>query len=246
VIRLNRIGLRATAVVVLALAATSVVEAQLSPADRSQAEAMVAGRLYLRVDAPCDYGRMVPLLVVSPDKADAMGRIADLSQENLEAVYWYFGPNDALQHAVLRWGIKSVRVWADGAIRDNEVMIDFVGIKTLDDFEKAFARTFSKVPLQDEHPEWESQLRTAVAGRRLVLGMTKEQAAAVVGTPTSIETSTADGVELETWRPRQANGVTDRYRGENTLTRFPVTLEFQGGKLTKIEAAPSSAVPRKR
>jgi hypothetical protein len=220
------------------LAVPTALEAQLSPADRKEAEHMVAGVLYLRLDAPCDYGRMVALLVVSPEGADASRRIADLSRENLQNVYWQFGPNDAVRDAVLRWGIDSVRVWAEGVRHNrNEVMIDFVRLKGLVDFKKAFDRTFSRVPLQDAHSDWPPEVRKAVAERRVVEGMTKEQAAAVIGTPASVELSTSAGAEVEIWRPRQQNGSKPIYRGVSTQTNFPTALKFQGDRLAGIEPA---------
>ncbi len=230
------------------LAGPAALHAQLTAADKQAAEKMMEGVLYLRLDAPCDYGRMVALLVVSPDGADASRRIGDLSEENRDNVYWQFGPNAAIHHTVLRWGIDSVRVWAEGVRRDrNEIMIDFTGLKTLEDFKKAFDRTFSKAPLQDAHPDWPPEVRKAVAERRLIEGMTKEQAASIVGTPASVETPVADGAEVEIWRPRQQNGKQPIYRGVSTQTRFPAALTFRAGKLAVIEpAATPSRGSRKR
>lgn len=60
----------------------------------------------------------------------------------------------------------------------------FGGIKTLADFKAAFDRAFSRVPLQDEFPEWPAEVRQAIAEHRLSDGMTKRQAYCVVGNPT--------------------------------------------------------------
>jgi hypothetical protein len=223
----------------LAAITPTALMAQLSSADRRQAEKMTSGILYLRIDAPCDYGRIAPMLVVTPEKADSESRIADLSGENRESVYWQFGPNDAVKDTVLRWGINSVRLWTEGAPpNNNELTIDFTGIKTLEDYKKAFDRTFSKVPLQDAHPEWPFEIRTAVAKRLIVAGMTKEQAGSVIGSPSSVEISVVDGIKNEIWHPRQRNGKDDIYNGKSTITHFPATLKFQEDKL--IEMVPSS------
>lgn len=56
---------------------------------------------------------MVPLLVVSPEGADAAKRIS--GEENLKEVYWQFHPNDMVLGTVLRWRIDSVRIWSEGA-----------------------------------------------------------------------------------------------------------------------------------
>lgn len=230
------------------LAGPAALHAQLTTADKKEAEKMVAGVLYLRLDAPCDYGRMVALLVVSPEGADASRRIADLSEENRQHVYWLFGPNEAVHGAVLRWGIDSVRVWTEGARKNrNELMIDFAGLKTLEDFKKAFDRTFSRVPLQDAHPDWPPEVRKAIAERRVIEGMTKEQAGSVVGTPAAVETSTTDGAEVEIWRPRQQNGGRPTNSEASTQTGFPAALTFRGGKLAVIEPSTTPFPgPRKR
>jgi hypothetical protein len=115
-------------------------------------------------------------------------------------------------------------------------MVDFVHLKTLEDFKKAFDRTFSRVPLQDAHPEWPAEVRKAVAERRVIEGMTREQAAAVVGTPVSVETSNAQGVEVEVWHPRSTKGEHNA-----VSTGFPASLRFQGSKLVMNEPAPPGA-----
>ncbi len=239
-----RYGLAVLPCALWVLTSPAVLEAQLSTPDRRAAEKMMAGVLYLRLDVPCDYGRMVPMLEVSPDGADSSRKIADLSRENRENVYWLFGPNDTVQSVSLRWGIDSVRVWGEASrFKRNELMIDFVRIKSLEDFKKAFDRAFSRVPLQDAHPEWSPEVRKAVAERRLVEGMTKEQATAVVGTPLSVETSGAEGSEIELWRLRPIRGKERSYWGVSTLTGFPPSLKFQSGKLAVIEQTPSPAAP---
>jgi hypothetical protein len=210
-------------------AAPAALQAQLSPADKRAAEKMVAGDLYLRLDVPIDTYRVVPLLEVSPDGADSARKIADLSEEDRQHVEWLFNPNDKVGRITLRWGYNSVRLWGAKGLR--ELLIDFVHLKNLADFSKAFDRTFSRVPLQDSHTEWPPEVRKAIAERTLIEGMTREQAAAVVGTPESIETSKVEGVEVEIWHPRMAIAK----RRDAKSTGFPASLKFQDGKLTLIE-----------
>ena len=121
----------------------------------------------------------------------------------------------------------------------NEVMIDFLRLKGLDDFRKAFDRTFSRTPLQDAHPEWPPDVRKAISERRLVEGMTREQAAAVIGQPMSVESTSVAGQEAETWRLRQVRVGKRGDWGVRIQNGFPASLKFQGGRLAVIEPAQS-------
>jgi hypothetical protein len=210
--------------------------AQLSPGDRQAASKMVEGRLYLKIDAPCDHGREVPMVEVSPTSVDLETRISELTPENRPNLFWRFGPNDAAHDTVLRFGLDRIRVWSEGVSpKNDQFMIEFVRIKTLDDFRKAFDLAFSRVPLQDAHPEWPAEVRQAIAARRLIEGMTPEQARAVIGAPTRVEASQEAGTPLETWYPRQENGVRKVFRNATLSTGFPKSLKFVGGKLVVIE-----------
>jgi hypothetical protein len=102
----------------------------------------------------------------------------------------------------------------------------------------AFNQTFSKVPLQDEHPEWPADVRTAIAEHRLIVGMIKEQAFEVVGTPLDVKIDDANGVHTEIWHPRQDKGQALNRRGnfeDLGSTGFPVQLKFVDGKLQVIQ-----------
>jgi hypothetical protein len=221
---------------VIALAIPSPGVAQLSIADREAANKMVAGRLYLKIDAPCDHGREVPMVEVSPTTVDLETKISELKPEDKPNLFWRFGPNDVANGTVLRFGSDRIRVWSEGVSpKRDSFMIEFVKIKTLDDFKKAFDLTFSPVPLQDAHPDWPAEARQAIAARRLIEGMTPEQARAVIGAPTRIETGEEAGAPVETWYPRQANGVRKVFKNASLTTGFPKSLKFVGGKLAAIE-----------
>jgi hypothetical protein len=122
---------------------------------------------------------------------------------------------------------------------DYEMLLDFVHIQNLDDFTTAFNRTFSKLPLQDEHPEWPAEVRKAIGERKVIAGMTEEQAFSVVGGPVKVTTAEEGGSNSETWFPRQDRGfVTSWGQTEGTPTGFPARLKFTGGKLQEFEQAP--------
>ncbi len=211
-----------------ALLAPVVAEAQMfTKADKREAEGIVAGTFYLRVDVPIDTYRVVPMLEVSPEGFDAR-KLAELTAEERRNVYYLFNPNDTVGGITLRWGYNSVRLWGENSRQ--ELLIDLVRLKNLDDFKKAFDKAFSRVPLQDAHPDWPAEVRQAVAARRAIEGMTREQTAAVVGTPASIENK-GEGVEV--WLPRQASGTGP----DAKRTGFPARLEFRDGRLAAIEGA---------
>jgi hypothetical protein len=98
--------------------------------------------------------------------------------------------------------------------RRMEIRFRFVGVKNLGSFQKAAAFVLSHRPVQDNYPEWPAEIRSAVAGGRLVIGMTKEQASAVIGKPVTISYAIGDaareagapGQVVEIWSPRPDKG----------------------------------------
>ncbi|HEY1205143.1 MAG: hypothetical protein ABSH46_18870 [Bryobacteraceae bacterium] len=223
--------------------------AQLAGTDREEAKKMVSGTVYLRIDAPCKYGSggfglsVEPLVRVSPAeyKTEGSETIPQKGRKR-ESVYWGFAPNDPIRYIKLSFNGDSIDVWGEGLPpKDNEVMVRFVGIKSIDDFRKAFDLALSRVPLQDEHPDWPAEIRKAIADRRVVEGMTKRQAFCVVGTPVNIQISKDGGAEVETWFPRQENGTVVTFRKlKSSATGYPALLKFVDGRLTGIEATRQS------
>jgi hypothetical protein len=233
-------------VVLFVLFAPLIVRAELSKQERESAKSMTSGTLYLRLDVPCKYGTggfglsVEPLLEVSPSGHDVERKLSLPSKKKRDSVYWGFFPNDAVRYGKLSFSGDTVQVWLEGVSpNDNEVMVDFIHIQTMDDFIKAFNQTFSKVPLQDEHQEWPAEVRQAIAERKVVAGMTKQQAFSVVGTPINVTTAEENGVKVETWFPRQEKGTVVTFRRNKSLrTGFPALLKFTDGKLQVIEQTP--------
>jgi hypothetical protein len=228
----------------LFLYAPPAVRAQLSKQDQEAAKRMIAGTLYLRLDVPLRARMTGPeaVLEVSPTGHDGTRRLRFPTTDawgEVGEVNWAFYPNYPVQYGKLLPNGDTVGVWLEGVEPyKKELIIDFVQIRTLDDFTKAFNQTFSKVPLQDEHPEWPAEVRTAIAERKVVVGMTKEQAFDVVGTPLEINTEEVNGVPVETWYPRKDRGKDfSKPRGfDEDLgpTGFPALLKFVDGKLQAI------------
>ncbi len=226
------------------------LRAQLSEQEQGTAKKMMKGTFYLRLDAPLNYVQGAwglgpePILEVSPTGHDTSKRFAQLrtGKNGDSRVIWVFFPNDGMRYAKLSFNNDTVHIWMEGLqISDIEMKLDFVQIKSLDDFTKAFNQTFSKVPLQDEHPDWSTEVRNAIAARKLLLGMTKEQAFAVVGTPVDISTEQENGVKVEIWHPRRDKGSMVVQLGSRVLTNslgvtgFPSLLKFVDDKLQVIE-----------
>lgn len=233
------------------------VRAQLSKQNQEAANRMISGALYLRLDVPCKSAVHFYLLAqvvvqeavleVSPTGHDAT-RLMRLSEKEGNArLNWMFFPNDPVHNGKLSFNGDTVKVSMEGVLpNDYKLSIDFIQIKSLEDFTKAFNQTFSKVPLQEEHPEWPAEVRNAIANHRLVVGMTREQAFDVVGTPVQKKTVQLNGIQVETWSTRQDKGqefgaiqVNSLNKSSGELeglgvTGFPAQLKFIDGKLQAI------------
>src|ERR1039457_1524084 len=101
--------------------------------------------------------------------------------------------------------------------------------------------TFSKGPLQDEHPEWPSDVRAGIAAGKLVGGMTVEPARILVGAPLSVSASEENGAKTETWLLRQDPGKVlgwnkkhGAWKKVSTQTGFPTSITFKNGTLLSI------------
>jgi hypothetical protein len=226
-----------------------ISSAELTGKDRDQAKQMTQGELYLRNNVPCRYrsggfgiGAEV-VTEVSPQGVDWERNLKVIEQEKekkkkrgVDTIYWGFGPNDKIQYGKLYFKGEVVELWAEGAKpKDTEIWIRFVQIKTLDDFQKAFDQILSSKRLQDEHADWPENVRQAIAERKLVEGMTKTQAFAVVGTPIAVASSEEGGKKVETWFPRQETGTSGGWgKLLSATTGFPASLRFVDGVLTVI------------
>lgn len=237
---------KAVIVLLLTLGFGAAARAELSASDRQQAKKMVEGTtLYLRIDVPCLYGAggfglsVDPLVEVSPTDMKILGSPEETAKnkKRRQSIYWGFGPNDAVAYGKLTFKGDVVQVWMEGkAPKDNELILLFVKVNSLADFKAAFDQAFSKVPLQEEATDWPAEVKQAVAERRVVEGMTKRQAYAVVGKPVNIQANEENGKKVETWFPRQENGTVVTFRKlKSAATGFPALLKFVDGKLTTIE-----------
>ena len=197
--------------VAVALFASSA-HAELSRADRKQAEKMLAGPLYLRVDAPCTQGRqpfgvfLSPLVEVSPKgiNTDA-NQGTSFGWYHASSTVWGVRVNDTVELDEADWDEDTVEIELTGVGKTDghDTNIKFVEIRSLADFEAAFKLVFSNRPLQDDHPDWPAEIRKAIADRQLSPGMNKRQAYYVVGTPEQVETTTEGEKKIETWTLRK-------------------------------------------
>jgi hypothetical protein len=253
----NKLLFRCMGGLVLALFCLSnFVHAQLSKEDHEAAEKMISGTLYLRLQAPQKYGMgewapySVSLLEASPTGITADRKLAEPLKSlprngyhlKNEEVYWGFLANTAVNHCKLVTEKGILVVWCDQVSPNVDLSVDFVDIKNLDDFTKAFNLAFSKVPLQDEHPDWPADVRAAIASGKLMEGMTPEQVRILVGAPLSVTAGDDNGVKTETWMLRQDPGQIlgwNKNSGAHLKvaqqTGFPVSITFKDGKLVAIK-----------
>jgi hypothetical protein len=237
------------------------LRAQLSKEDHEAARQMISGILYLRAQAPQKYGMgawapySVSVLEASPEELNTERKLAEPLKSlpsngyhlKQEEIYWGYLANTPVNYCKLEWEKGRNVVWCDRVDPKTDVSVDFVGVKTLDDFTKAFNLTFSKVPLQNEHPEWPSDIRESIAAGKLVVGMTVEQARIVVGAPLSVSKGEDNGAKTETWMLRQDPGKVlgwNKKRGAwkkvSTQTGFPTSVTFKDGQLQAIQQTPTA------
>lgn len=229
---------------------------KLSKQEVIEANKILSGTLYLRIDLPCRYYHrsgwvpgggtlfvyVEPVVEVSTTAANVGLGVPTLSAKFLsKGVSWVFRPNDAVRFGKMYEENNVIGVDLEGVPpKKDEVVVNFVNIRNLEDFKAAFERTFSRVPLQEEHPEWPAEIRKAIAERRLAEGMTPEQAYCVVGRPLEVTTSQEDGKNLDIWYPRQQIGTTPQAIKKGA-TGFPKQLKFIDGRLVQI-GSPDPAV----
>jgi hypothetical protein len=159
-----------------------------------------------------------------------------------EEIYWGYLANTPINHCKLVSEKGILVVWCERVDPNTDVSVDFIDIKSLDDFTKAFNFTFSKVPLQDAHPEWPADVRAGVANGKPVAGMTIEQARIVVGAPLSITVGQDAGAKTETWMLRQDPGQVLGWSLKHGAwlkvakqTGLPFSITFKDGKLFSIQ-----------
>lgn len=233
---------------------SSVLPAQLNKAQRKEANSMLSGTLYARIDIPCGTGRhpvgtyMFPLVEVSPDGVNTDNESSvSAGWYHAQSTYWGIAPNDTLRFDEAEWDEDTVEIELEGVGKTdgNDTVVKFVGIHSLDDFKKAFDRTFSRVPLQDEHADWPPEVKKAIGDRQLMKGMTKRQVFYVIGSPESARESEENGKKVEVWTLRQSKGLKMGFWGfssEGPSTGTPKTLRFVDGKLEDFAGSGSGGV----
>ena len=201
---------RALALVSLMLLAVSA-GAQMSRDEQKQAKAMLKGTLWLRLDVPSETGMQPfgmyrkPLIEVSPTAANTeVTSQMNIGWYHAGSTTWSVRVNDSVKVEEIEFESSTIEIEIEGVgtSEDRDSALKFIGISSLDNFKAAFDRAFSKVPLQEEHPDWPAEIRQAIADRRLVAGMSKRQTYCVIGQPESVEKKTEDGREIELWTLR--------------------------------------------
>jgi len=204
------------------------------------------GTLYTRIDLPCKYGShaygtfKAPLVEVTPTGTNTEGELGgSFSGFHAESTYWGVGPNFPMKVEEIEFDEGEIEIELEGVgeADGSDTVVLFKDIRSMEDFEKAFDHVFATKPLQDENSDWSPEVRQAIAERRLIEGMTKRQAFAVVGAPERFEKNEQDGVATEVWFLRQDRGTKIGYWGaKSDQTGLPSQISFVDGKLTSIGA----------
>jgi hypothetical protein len=223
----------------------------LTRQERKQAEKLFAGKLYLRIDAPCEIGRhpygtyQSPLVEVSPEGANTeQGAGPNFGWFHAGSTSWKARINDQMELDELEWDDDdptSVEVEIEGAgkAEGHDTTIRFVQIRSMADFQAAFDKAFSRVPLQDEHADWSPEIKKAISERRLLQGMTKRQAYYIVGMPAKVDKPAEEGKEVEVWT-LQSQGLEIGFWTMKPGDTGPAkTLRFEDGALVSFDAAPA-------
>ncbi len=230
---------------------SSALYADLNKADRKEAEGMLSGTLYTRIDIPCGTGRhpvgtyMYPLVEVSPDGVNTDNESSvSAGWYHAQSTYWGIVPNDTLRFDEADWDEDTVEIEFEGVGRTdgNDTVIKFIRINSVGDFKKAFDLAFSRVPLQDGHTDWAPEVKKAIADRQLLKGMSKRQVFYVTGSPESSKEMEENGKKVEVWTLRQSKGLKMGFWGFQSGGpggAAPKTLKFVDGKLEDFDAASS-------
>ncbi len=225
---------------------------ELAKPQRKQAKALFKGTLYLRMDAPCATGRHSfgtykrPLVEVSPEGANTEAdNELNASWWHADSTYWGIRVNDPVEFDELEFDGSEVEIELEGVgpAEDNSTVVKFVGIQTLDDFQAAFDRAFSRQPLQDGHDDWPAEIKQAIAERQPQNGMSKRQVYYITGNPKSFEKKEEGGKKVEIWHLRQDRGMKLGYFGAKMgqTTALPASPRFADGKLVDASQTGTSS-----
>lgn len=231
----------------------SAAEAKIAKADKKKAAQLFSGTVYMRIDAPSKKGRhpygiyYSPLVDVSPTGTNAeTDEGLSVGWYHAESTVWKVRVNDRMELDELDWedeeGTVEIQLEGAGASEGRDTALRFVAIHSFADFEAAFARTFSSQPLQNEHPDWPEEIKSAIAARRLSPGMSKRQVYYIVGTPEKVEKTTEGEKTIELWTLRTQGaevGFWTFSAGENPANAK--TLRFEDGVLASADTSGVSA-----
>jgi hypothetical protein len=236
------------------LCAAPALHAELNRAERKEANAYLSGTLYARVDIPCGTGRhpmgtyKIPHVEVSPEGVNTENNETfQAGWYHAQSTYWGIAPNDTLKLDEMEFDEDTAEIELEGVgkTEGNDTVVKFINIRTLSDFKKAADLTFSRVPLQDEQPDWSPEIKKAIGDRKLEKGMTKRQVFYVTGSPESVAETEENGKKVETWTLRQNKGTQIGFwtmQQGAPAAGTPKTLRFVDGKLEDFKASGASGL----
>jgi hypothetical protein len=137
---------------------------------------------------------------------------------------------------------------------DDGCVLTFTGVGHSDGRDtkiRLFSRTLAEVkPVLDQllstadpiDPAWRADVQQAIRDRRVINGMTKQQAHLSVGEPLSANVQEVAGRRVETWSTRQFDGIRVSVDVVPTTTGFPAMFRFEDGVVVGLATTASGRV----
>jgi hypothetical protein len=210
-----------------------------------EAKAMYPGTVWALKDLPVNTGTTMnipwigPLVEVAPDgfKIETT-TVIQATYGGAKSVWFGVRANDtlSLKEATLDKDVMALTfVGIDGS-KGRDTKIKITGVKSLAEVKPVLDQLLSNTSPVD--PSWPEDVKKAIAKRQVINGMTKKQAYLVVGEPESANTQdVGGGKKVETWVPRQSNGVRIGFGASLEMSNYPKYLTFEEGKVTNMAAA---------
>lgn len=232
----------------ITLTTIPVAEAtELSKSERkafeAEAKAAYGSTVWAAKDLPVNTGISMgfpwvgPITEVSPAgfKIDP-GPMGSATYGTTQTVWYSIRPMDTMTFKEVVFGDDAITLVliGSGGSKGRDTKIKITGAKTLAEVKPVLDQLVMTTSPLDQNPDWSQEVKDAISKRICINGMTKRQAYLVVGEPTASTVEEKDGKKIETWTPRQNNGLRIGFTAAIEQTGYPQTLRFEDGVLTGL------------
>ncbi len=155
---------------------------------------------------------------------------------SMQTTWFGVRPYDTLElkEAIYEDGNMVLTFDGVGGSEGRDTKIEIMGALSVDQAKASMDTIISAVDPCSLYGDWSTEVRTAIAKRQLINGMNKRQAYLVVGEPTGSSVTESDGVKVETWEPRQAEGLRIGFGADIKATGYPSEIRFEDGALVGL------------